>query len=389
MKLRPAAQRAVMKGHPWVFSDGIEKLQPDGHPGDLAMIFHGNTNKLVAIGLYDPASPIRIKVIHRGGPQRIDPAFFRAGLERAMELRQPLLDGTTNAYRLLFGENDGFPGLIMDVYDQVAVAKMYSAIWFPWLEGLVPHFAEVSGATTVVVRYARQLLAGWLPFPEGSTLFGRLENPEVVFHEHGVRFKAHVLLGHKTGFFLDHRANRHRVGRSAKGRTVLDVFSYAGGFAVHALAGGAVEATCIDVSAQALEMAKRNAALNGAEGKLRTIQGDAFQRLYQLAGSRQRYDLVVIDPPSLAKSAKERDGALRKYGQLAAWGARSTRPGGMLVLASCSSRISEQEFLAAHRDVFAQMHGHPELSLVTGHDIDHPIGFAEGAYLKTAYYRMP
>ncbi|HMN04165.1 MAG TPA: class I SAM-dependent rRNA methyltransferase, partial [Flavobacteriales bacterium] len=294
----------------------------------------------------------------------------------------------TTAYRLLFGENDGFPGLIADVYDNVAVLKLYSAIWFPWLELIVPQVVAVAEVDAVVLRLSRHLQQEHTPRKEGDILHGELLDPEVRFQEYGVRFQANVLLGHKTGFFLDHRANRHRIGQLAKGKAVLDVFSYAGGFSVHALAGGATEVTSVDVSRQALELAGRNAALNPHEGKHITLAGDAFGILADLVAQGKRYDIVVIDPPSFAKSEKEMAGALRKYAELALLGVRLTKPGGLVVLASCSSRITADEFLQVHRTAFGQAGVKYRMEDFTGHDIDHPVRFPEGAYLKTAYYRM-
>lgn len=396
VRLHKAAERAVKQGHPWIFSKGIDKLNKEGRAGDLAMIFDRRDNKLIAIGLYDPDSPVRIKVIHHGGPTPIDADFFHDRIREAHQLRSSLLSPTlptsperaTTAYRLLFGENDGFPGLITDVYSNVAVVKLYSPIWFPWLKLIVPQIMAVAGVHAVVLRLSRHLQQAATPLREGDVLHGELSDPEVEFQEYGVRFRANVLLGHKTGFFLDHRANRHRIGQQAQGKTMLDVFAYAGGFSVHALAGGATEVTSVDASRQALELAVRNAALNPHEGKHIILDGDAFGILEGMVAQGKQYDIVVIDPPSFAKSEKEMAGALRKYAVLAVLGARLTRHGGWLVLASCSSRITADEFMQVHRTAFGQAGVHYKLEDFTRHDIDHPVRFPEGAYLKTAYYRM-
>lgn len=396
VRLHKAAERAVKQGHPWIFSKGIDKLNREGRAGDLAMVFGRRDNKLIAIGLYDPDSPVCIKVIHHGGPTPIDADFFRDRIREAHQLRSSLLSPTlptsperaTTAYRLLFGENDGFPGLITDVYSNVAVVKLYSPIWFPWLKLIVPQIMAVAGVHAVVLRLSRHLQQAATPLREGDVLHGELPDPEVEFQEYGVRFRANVLLGHKTGFFLDHRANRHRIGQQAQGKTMLDVFAYAGGFSVHALAGGATEVTSVDASRQALELAVRNAALNPHEGKHIILDGDAFGILEGMVAQGKQYDIVVIDPPSFAKSEKEMAGALRKYAVLAVLGARLTRHGGWLVLASCSSRITADEFMQVHRTAFGQAGVHYKLEDFTRHDIDHPVRFPEGAYLKTAYYRM-
>ena len=204
--------------------------------------------------------------------------------------------------------------------------------------------------------------------------------------EHGIHFSALVIKGHKTGYFLDHRHNRKRVGELAKGKTVLDVFSYAGGFSIHALANGAKELTSIDISKQALALAVENGKLNTYNGRHNTIAGDAFEVMRQMISKGKRFDVVVIDPPSFAKSKKEIEKAKKKYKQLAQLGVYLTAKGGMLVLASCSSRVSSDEFLRINTHVLNEQSRTYTLQQTTQHDTDHPITFKEGAYLKTGYY---
>ena len=388
VKLNSKAERSVKQGHPWIFSDSILKIKEGGKTGDLAILFDSKTDKAFAIGLFDADSPIRIKVIHHDGPAKIDEAFFKNKLEHAFELRKPLLRTNTNAYRLLFGENDGFPGLIVDVYNKVGVLKLYSAIWFPYLEMIIPHIVAIAKLDCLILRLSRSLEKSDAPYEEGTILYGALENPEVEFVEYGVRFKTDVLLGHKTGFFLDHRENRRRIGKLSKGKTVLDVFSYAGGFSIHALAGGAKEVTSLDLSKQALELAKQNAELNQPTGKHFTIAGDAFEELKTLIRQEKKYDVVIIDPPSFAKSQAENEIAKKKYVELTEIGIQLTEKGGLLLLASCSSRVTDEELREIHKSVFWRLGVNYTLEDFTQHDIDHPIGFAEGAYLKSGYYRI-
>jgi len=388
VKLNSKAERSVKQGHPWIFSDSILKIKEGRKTGDLAILFDSKTDKAFAIGLFDADSPIRIKVIHHDGPAKIDEAFFKNKLEHAFELRKPLLRTNTNAYRLLFGENDGFPGLIVDVYNKVGVLKLYSAIWFPYLEMIIPHIVAIAKLDCLILRLSRSLEKSDAPYEEGTILYGALENPEVEFVEYGVRFKTDVLLGHKTGFFLDHRENRRRIGKLSKGKTVLDVFSYAGGFSIHALAGGAKEVTSLDLSKQALELAKQNAELNKPTGKHFTIAGDAFEELKTLIRQEKKYDVVIIDPPSFAKSQAENEIAKKKYVELTEIGIQLTEKGGLLLLASCSSRVTEEELREIHKSVFWRLGVNYTLEDFTQHDIDHPIGFAEGAYLKSGYYRI-
>ncbi|QXP78934.1 MULTISPECIES: class I SAM-dependent rRNA methyltransferase [Winogradskyella] len=390
VKLNAKGEQFVVKGHPWVFSNSITKINDDAATGDLAIIFSKNKNKVVGLGFYDAESPIRIKMIHNAETKvEINAEFFQHKIELAFEKRSELLKTNTNSYRLLFGENDGFPGLIADVYDSVLVVKVYSEIWLPYLKPILESLQQISSAKTVVMRLSRGLQnSDKHNLKDGEVIYGVLENEVVEFVEHDVKFSANVIKGHKTGYFLDHRANRKRVGEMSKGKTVLDVFSYAGGFSVHALANGATEVTSLDISKQALDMARENGKLNAYSGKHKTISGDAFEEMKALIAKGKTFDVVVIDPPSFAKQQSEIDLAKKKYGQLAELGEKLTSKNGLLVLASCSSRVLAQAFFDLNAQVLNSKHRLFEVELKTKHDSDHPIAFTEGAYLKCGYYRF-
>ena len=390
VKLSAVGERNVKQAHPWIFSDSIIKVNKEGNSGDIAIIFSHKKNTVLGIGLYDPDSPIRIKMLHSGGGATIDREFFSEKINKAYTLRIPLLETNTNSYRLLFGENDGFPGFIADVYNKVMVVKLYSAIWFPYLETILTVLTEVISCECIVLRLSRglQLKEKSHGFTEGQLIYGTLENEVVPFIEHGVHFSANVIKGHKTGYFLDHRHNRKRVGDFAKGKTVLDIFSYAGGFSVHALANGARAVTSVDISKQALELALENGKLNSYSGEHHTIAGDAFEIMRQLISKGKRFDLVVIDPPSFAKSKAEIEKAKKKYRELAQLGTKLTAKGGILLLASCSSRVMASEFFDINEQALNEQSRMFEILETTQHDIDHPITFKEGAYLKTGYYHF-
>lgn len=390
IKLNSKGEQFVLQGHPWVFSDNITKINTDANSGDLAIIFSKNKNKVIGLGLYDANSPIRIKMLHSGNTAAtIDNAFFKSKIEEAFSKRSKLLQTNTNSYRLLFGENDGFPGLIADVYAHVLVVKIYSEIWIPYLEGILESLQNVSNAKTIVIRLSRSLEQSTLHnLKNGEVVYGVLENEVVEFVEHDVNFSANVIKGHKTGYFLDHRANRKQVGEWSKGKTVLDVFSYAGGFSVHALANGAKEVTSLDISKQALEIAYQNGKLNNYTGIHKTIADDAFVALKKLIKNKQTFDVVVIDPPSFAKQQSEIELAKKKYAQLAQLGIQLTAKKGLLVLASCSSRVLSQTFFDINMQVLRESSRTSKCILKTTHDIDHPIGFPEGAYLKCGYYKL-
>ncbi|TYA78800.1 class I SAM-dependent rRNA methyltransferase [Seonamhaeicola marinus] len=388
VKLTVKGEQSVLKKHPWVFSNSVIKINNDAQTGDLAIVFSKSKNKVIGLGLYDKNSPIRIKMIHFS-PEEINASFFLARIKDAYEKRLPLLQTNTNSYRLVFGENDGFPGLIADVYASVLVVKLYSEIWLPYLETILESLQKVSNAKTIVIRLSRGLQQSKnCNLSDGEVVYGTLENEVVKFVEHKVNFSANVIKGHKTGYFLDHRDNRRQVGAFSKGKTVLDVFSYAGGFSVHALFNGATEVTSLDISKQALEIAVQNGKLNSYTGEHFTIAGDAFQELNKLIKTNKTFDVVVIDPPSFAKQQSEIELAKKKYAQLAELGAKLTAKKGLLVLASCSSRVLAQSFFDINTQV---LNGQPrkfKTVLTTTHDIDHPISFPEGAYLKCVYYRF-
>jgi len=392
VKLRPKAERMVKKRHPWVFEDSIVKQSVEANSGDVVVIYDNKKNKFLACGLYDPYSPIKIKLLHYGKPAKLDADFFKERINSVFDIRKELLTTDTNSYRFIYGEADGFPGFIADVYADVLVVKIYATIWFPYLNDILPQLLEKSKCKTIVLRLSRNVQKSKenSGLKDGQVIFGELKDNVVIFKEHGIKFSANVIYGHKTGYFLDHRENRRRVGELSKNKTVLDVFSYAGGFSVHALANGAKEVTSLDISAQALEMAIQNGKLNEYAGTHKTMAIDAFVGLHDLIKQKKIFDVVVIDPPSFAKSAKEVDKAIHSYSRLARLGTSLTAKGGLLVLASCSSRVLADDFFDICEAEI--QNGSREFKVLdnTYHDSDHPIidSFPEGAYLKCGYYKL-
>lgn len=390
IKLKPLAETLVKKGHPWVFENSVIKQNKEGKAGDLAVIFDSKKNKFLACGFYDPHSPIRIKILQTIKPATINSEWFAKKINVAFQKRVPLLQTNTNSYRLIFGENDNLPSMVADVYDNVLVVKLYASFWYNHLKNILPALIKISKATATILRLSRNLQKekNKFNFTDGQILDGELKSEVVVFKEHGINFSANVIHGHKTGYFLDHRANRKKVGEMAKGKTVLDVFSYAGGFSVHALAGGAKAVTSLDISKPALEMAKSNAKLNKFTGKHHTIAGDAFEELNILGKINTKFDIVVIDPPSFAKSAAEVGKALTSYKKLTYLGLKLVKNKGTLALASCSSRVTSEIFFDLVEEVLQKNNVNYSIIGKTLHDVDHPIGFKEGAYLKCIYIQI-
>lgn len=402
VRVTPDALRQIRGGHPWVYEASITSTSHEGAPGDLAVVFDSN-RRFVAIGLYDPTSPIRIRVLHRGKPVPIDQHFWAERIVEAAERRRELAEsGSTTGYRCIHGENDQLPGLVLDRYGDVHVLKLYSTAWTPWVPTILPLLEEHLDVRTLVVRLSRvvdakrAVLANGTQTPDGTeltdgtTVLGERPRGPVGFLEHDLRFEAEVVRGHKTGHFLDQRDNRARVRTMAQGARVLDVFSYTGGFSVHAAAGGASAVCSVDVNPHASATVSRHFELNRDLDTVRAcrqdaLTGDAFEVMRSLAARRERFDIVVIDPPSFASKRSDIVRALAAYGRLTELGVDLVSTNGLLVQASCSSRVSAEQFFASVHQAASQRGRRLDEVERTGHPVDHPIGFAEGAYLKALF----
>ncbi|MEL6941227.1 MAG: class I SAM-dependent rRNA methyltransferase, partial [Bacteroidota bacterium] len=378
IKVNKAAERMIRKQHPWVFESAITKQSKEGRAGDLSIIYDQKNNKLLAIGLYDPDSSIRVKLLQFKQKAHIDQAWFKAKIQVAYQKRASLLATKTNSYRLIYGENDGLPALIADVYDKVLVIKIYARIWLPYLEMILPLLLEVSKCKTVVLRLSRNVQKLLPDLVDGEVIYGNLAQENIVFLEHGLHFSANVVKGHKTGYFLDHRHNRKKIGELAKNKSVLDIFAYAGGFSVHALAGGAKQVVSLDISAQALSMAKQNVALNGLTARHETMAIDAFEGMQQLAQNGEKFDIVIVDPPAFAKREKEIEKALHSYARLVKLAIPLVQKNGILLMCSCSSRVKTDIFFELITNTLQKSKRSFQELERTFHDVDHPIGFPEG-----------
>ena len=389
LRVTAAAERRVRFGHPWLFANSIREQNREGEPGELAVIYD-RKNKFLAVGLFDRDSPLRVRVLHAGKPVTIDSDWWQTRLEQALARRRGLFDEQTTGYRCVNGESDGWPGLVLDRYDTTLVLKLYTAVWLPRLEEIVRMIRAGLKPERIVLRLSRNIQATThtkFNLSDGEFLIGDRRDACPTFLETGLRFEVDVLRGQKTGFFLDQRENRRIVESLARGRDVLNAFSFTGGFSVYAARGGATSVTDVDISEHALEEAKRNFALNHAASfphcRHETIQADAFEWLAQ--NSKRRFDLIILDPPSLAKRESERAGAILAYGRLANAGITHLRQGGILAAASCSTHVSAGEFFGAvdsaarkSRRKFAELR-------TTGHPPDHPATFPEAQYLKCIY----
>jgi len=243
LRLRITATSAeiLRKGHPWLFAGSIHEQNREGVSGELAVIYD-RKDRFLAIGLYDPDSPLRVRILHTGKPVTLDDTWWRARLEQALARRRGLFDEGTNGYRWIHGESDGWPGLVLDRYGDVLVLKLYTAAWLPRLAEVTAWITETLKPQHLVLRLSRNIqdmAQAEFARADGQRLVGSGNFPgQVVFSETGLRFEADVIRGQKTGFFLDQRENRQRVAALAAGRDVLNAFSFSGGFSLHAARGG-------------------------------------------------------------------------------------------------------------------------------------------------------
>lgn len=389
--LTPEGERVVRGGHPWLYPEAILRQNRDGRSGDLAILFN-RQSRFLAIGLYDPDSPLRVRILHKGRPVTINRAWWTEQFRRAAELRQPLLATQTDGYRLAHGENDGFPGLVVDRYADSYVMKLYTAAWLPHLDDVVAGLTAVAHPQRLLLRFSRAIQESMTAhgLTDGYCLLGSPPDGPIEFLENGLRFAADIVAGQKTGFFFDQRENRARVEGLANGAVVLNAFAYTGGFSLYAARGGAREVVSLDLSRPALDAAAANFALNQnhpavAACRHELVAGDAFEEMARMGRNGRSFDLVIIDPPAFAKKASEVARAQKAYARLVRLGLLLLRPGGTLVMASCSSRVTADDFFKlVHETARGEKRPLREIAR-TAHALDHPIRFPEAAYLKCLF----
>ncbi|WP_457628802.1 class I SAM-dependent rRNA methyltransferase [Oceanithermus sp.] len=371
LRLERALEPALASGHPWVYRNHLPAHQLQ--TGDWVRLLAGRAE---AVGVYDAEGQVAVRLFGSGrAPTAADLA---ARVTEALELRHRLVPPKTDAYRLVFGEGDYLPGVVADRYGRYLAVKTYSeGVRRAVLPGVVKALGRALRPRGIALRDA----AGLQP------LFGELPPPELTVRERGLRFVANLHAGQKTGLFLDQRENRQKVRELAAGARVLNLFAYNGGFSVYALAGGAVFVRSVDTSAAALRDAERNAAQNGFAKRHEVVIADVFEFLPR---HHERYDLVIVDPPALARKKAQRRMALRAYARLNALALARLRPGGLLATASCTAQVSPSAFREALAEAARRAGVRTQIVHEVGHAPDHPLRpeFPEGRYLKFAVLRV-
>ena len=379
--LKKPVEASVRGGHPWVYRDALKPFAKGLKTGDIVDLM-AQDGSFVARGVIEIESPLSFRAWTLNQSERVDDALLIKRLRNAYETRQLVLASDVTGYRLCHGENDHIPGLHCDMYGDIASMRTDGGLGASWEKKFVKAVKEVVKPRAIVVRNTRD--------KEPRVVHGSLPD-EVIISEGNRRFYVDLLKGQKTGFFLDQRENRDRVASISAGLRVLNLFSYTGGFSVATALAGAKRVVSVDIAAPAIESARQNFSLNGIDPKLHGFQAaDVFDVLEGMAETGPEYDLIVLDPPSFARSRKTLERGMRAYGALNTMAFRSLPARGLLATASCSSHVTPTAFLEMVGES-AKKAGREVTILGTyGAGMDHPtkMGFPHGQYLKFVLLRV-
>lgn len=393
VQAQSALKARLIQGHPWVYRNqvsGGRRLQS----GTWVRVRCGSFS---AIGLWDPSNPIAVRIFARNDVPSA--AWIQDRIWEAWEARASIREQQTNAYRWVYGEGDGLPGLVVDRYGDYAIIQTYAQSLATIIPDVVPALracdADLRG---IVMRDAAPTLTPDIDDGAAAptqhqlhTLWGELPPADLVVQEHGLYFRANLYIGQKTGLFLDQRENRRTVEELARGRRVLNCFAYTGGFSLYALRGSASQVVSVDIGRGLAEAAATNLALNQLDPARHIfLTENCFELLDHYAKTGQRFDIVILDPPSFAKEKTNIHSALRAYTRLNALALRCIEPGGWLVSSSCTSQVSPEQFRSLLADAAVRADCRLQIVYEAGQPIDHPVpaGFPEGRYLKFIVARI-
>ncbi|WP_343654478.1 class I SAM-dependent rRNA methyltransferase [Paraburkholderia caribensis] len=388
--LKPSKEKSLLRRHPWVYANAIDRV--DGKPAAGATVLvRAHDGRFLARAAYSPHSQIRARVWSFDENEPVDHAFFKRRVQRALAHRQSMVHNT-GATRLIFGEADGLPGLIVDYYIQddetkrgQIVCQFMAAGVEAWKEAIVQALAGATGCPNVYERSDVSIREKEGLEQTVGVLAGDAPPETLIASENGVRYHVDVRNGHKTGFYVDQRDNRALVQELSNGRDVLNCFCYTGGFSLAALKGGAKRVVSIDSSGEALALAQANVTANGFDAERATwLDADAFKTLRRLYDDGERFDLIVLDPPKFAPSREHVDRAARAYKDINLTGLKLLRPGGLLFTYSCSGAIDAELFQKIVAGAAADARVDARILKRLGAGVDHPLltAFPEGEYLK-------
>ncbi len=380
--LKPKKEESLLRFHPWVFSGAIQQIEGQPEEGDLVEVF-GSGGRFLGTGHYQVGS-IAVRILSFT-QREVNTAFWEERIRTAYDLRKALklADVTgNNTYRLIYGEGDNLPGLIIDVYGNTAVMQAHSVGMHHSRESIAAALARVMDGSVKNIYYKSE---GTLPFKadienEDGYIYGG--HSEEVAEENGLRFYVDWLKGQKTGFFVDQRDNRSLLEKYAGGRSVLNMFCYTGGFSFYAMRGGAQVVHSVDSSSKAIHLTKKNVELNfPGDTRHEAYAEDAFKYLDRMG---ENYDLIILDPPAFAKHKNVLRNALQGYRKLNAIAFAKIKPGGILFTFSCSQVVSKENFRLAVFSAAAQSGRSVRILHQLTQPADHPVNIyhPEGEYLK-------
>jgi 23S rRNA (cytosine1962-C5)-methyltransferase len=381
----PTVQIKTISFHPSIWPKMVGEVSRDAKPGDLVQVL-GKDGETFGWGLWNPKSRMPLRIVSHGS-EAIDEPFFEDAIRRAAGLRRGILglDADTDSYRAIHGDADFLPGLVADKFADVLSVEITNLAAWQRLEGWLPLLHECFETSRVMVSVDQDLAR-----VEGIPSRGGVRSDpvrSVKIREHGIRYEVDFSSGHKTGFFCDQRDNRRRFGQLAKGRTVLDLCCYTGGFAIHAALNGAEEVTAVDLDEAAIAMAKRNANLNQA--KVRFTHADAFTWVRTMLENQRTWDLVIADPPKFIHGKDDEKG-MGKYADLNKLAVDLVAPGGLFVTCSCSGMLSAESFERVVTTAAHKRRKRLQILDRTGAGPDHPTlsNYPESRYLKVLWSRV-
>jgi 23S rRNA (cytosine1962-C5)-methyltransferase len=393
VRLKPGHVQPVWAGHPWIYAQAIDRIEGAPRAGDEVSVVDPREN-LLGRGFFSPGSAIPVRLLTWDATTRLDGDFFRARVVQALELRASLgLPGPeTTGFRVIHAEGDGLPGLIVDGYGDVIAVQLGTIGMKQRQAAIVDALVASFHPRTVIDRTSAQVAKaeGFESAPDVKRPATPLAGDpvrELEFQERGLLFRVPIDLGQKTGFYFDQRPLRARVEQIASGKRVLDAYAFVGAFGIAAARGGAREVLAVDESARAVEVGTECAALNGVSDRVTFRRADARRVLSE---SKGEFDLVIVDPPRLAPTRAAREGALVAYAKLAENACRAARPGGLVVLCSCSAAVDLHALTRALATGARRAAVRATVLERWFQGPDHPVpaAFGEGLYLKSLLARV-
>ena len=384
--LKKDKEFSILRGHPWAFAEAFKAIPEGLKTGDIAEVY-SHKNALLGMGYVDVESKILVRMVPVNPGEDFEKGVARL-VKQAVAHRKEFFNEPekTNAYRVINGEGDGLPGLIVDYYAGAVSLQIYSLGLQPFMDIVCKALREALGN----VRWIYQRNQIRLAKSESAKLvFGKNLPEKIEFKENGLKFSTDLVNGQKTGFFLDQRENRHLIRSIAKGKTLLNVCGYTGAFTVAAIAGGCKSSVTVDIAKPALVEAEQNLRLNNFfNSNHKLVTADMYDYLAQCR--EKSFDIVVLDPPSMAKNKRDVEKAIRAYKKLNMAGVKMVKAGGFLYTASCTSQVTRKEFLDAVREGIAAAGRRAIVVRETFHTYDHPTSLAhpEGPYLKGILLRI-